>query len=216
VSEADARRRRIEAMFSSTPIAAPTIVPGGYPVALLDRVEQGDEAALQELSTFLRDGACELFRRGRGSMHATAYVFCRCDPVGGDARDPLYTTSITSGDAHDSEAVKSTFTSLVHGIAMIGQARGVAFFFEAWAVSGVAERPRGSLEFVPGRKEIVMVTLETQSTHYAWTGEVTRHGRRGFVIAPFQRHPAEHYGGRFCGLMKPGYDAAVAAKPDEP
>ncbi len=216
MSEAEARRQRIEAMFEHAPIAAPKIVPGGYPALLLDRVEQGDEAALQEVATFLRDGACELFRRGRGSMLATAYVFCRFDPVGSDVQDPLYTVSISSGPAHDSGTIKSAFTTLVHAVAMIGRARGVAFFFEAWAASGLGERPKGSLEFVPGRKEIVMVTLETKSTQHAWTGEVTRYGGRGFVIAPFEYRTAEKRTGRFCGLMQPGYDADVAAGCNEP
>jgi hypothetical protein len=217
VNEADARRQRIEAMFVGKPISAPKLVPGGYPVALLERVETGDDAALEEVAAFLRDGASEMFRRGHGSLRATAYVFCRCDPVGFDVTDPLYTVSIQGGAAeHDSGAIKDAFATLVHAVAMIGQARGVAFFMEAWAVSGVSELPKGSLEHVPGRVEVVLVSLETASKQWMWSGRVTRYAGRGFSIAPFVNHGEDKRSGRFCGLMQPGYNAAKAAQRDEP
>jgi hypothetical protein len=215
MNDAEARRERIKAAFRGVPVAAPTIVPGGYPVALLERIERDDESALEEVSQLLRDGAIELFRRGRGGMSCTAYVFCRMDPVGSDVRDPLYTTSIRSSEAHDSGAVKDAFGALVHGLAMIGAARAVAFFMEAWLVDNVAERPEGSLEHVPGRKEVVIVTLETAAKQHIWTGEVTRYGGHGFTIAPFEYRYADEWAGRFSGLMKPGYIAAVAAARDE-
>lgn len=217
-AEAEARRKRIAAMFEGKPIADPQIVPGGYPVELFDRAEQGDDAAFDAIGDFLRRGAVELMRRGRGGMSCTAYVFCRRDPVGSAAVDPLYTTSITSSEAHDDWRAKNCLTMLVHGIARIGQARAVAFMMEAWRVKTMdATRPAGSLEFVPGREEIVLVTLETKSAARVWSGVVTRYGGRGFSIAPLEGSPADtKHRGRFFGVMQPGYDPDVAATELDP
>jgi hypothetical protein len=215
----EARCRRIDAMFEGKPVAPPKLVPGGYPVELFERADRGDEGAVDQIAEYMHKGAVELLRRGRGSILATAYVFCRYCPKGSGAIDPLYTTSIVVPDAHNDSDVKNSFAMLVHGIALIGQARAVSFVMEAWRVSPKPgdPPPSGSFEFVPGRDEIVNVTLETQTIKRVWSGEITRYGRNGFVVAPFEKWPASvHVRGRFFGVMQPGYDPVVAgARPKE-
>lgn len=218
MTDADQRRKRIEAMYAGAPISAPKLVPGGYPVPLLERALQGEEAAFDEMGEFLHKGAVELMRRGGGGCSTTAYVFCRQDVMGGEEQDPLYSTSITIPQAHGSGAVKNALCMLTHAMAMFGEARAVAFVMEAWRVLNDkgGPMPKGSLEFVPGREEVVNVILETASTVRIWHGVITRYSKRGFVVAPFEKWPIDMIpSGRFFGTMHPGYDPVKAATPGD-
>lgn len=210
--ESEDRRKRINALYANAPVTAPQLVPGGYPVPLFERE---DEAAFDEIGVFLQKGVVELMRRGRGGFNTTAYIFCREDPYGGDEPDPLYSVSITKPEGHRAKDVKNALGLLAHVTAMIGHARAVAFVMEAWAVRGPKPEGAGSLEFVPGRMEIVMAMLETASTTRAWHGPVTRYGGRGVTIGAFEKWPSDtEAAGRFAGVMREGYDpekAAIAA-----
>lgn len=212
MSEADDRQKRIEELYAGAPVSPPKRVPGGYPVALLERAIQGEEAAFDEIGEFLHRGATELMRRGRGGMPPTAYIFCRHDPMGRDEPDPLYTVAITAPDGAENGHIKNTLTLLTHATAMIGQARAVAFVMEAWAVKGPKPEGVKSLEFVPGREEIVNALIETETATRVWRGPITRYGRTGFVIGAFEKWPIDMIPcGRFFGTMHPGYDPNKAA-----
>lgn len=217
----EARRQRVEAMFEGKPIAPPKLVREGYPVGILERVEQGDEAAVDEIGVWLHKRATEAMRRGRGGMMLTAYVFCRNCPMGGLEPNPLYTTSITTDKGHGYKAwpIKDLVCDLVHGIATMGDARAVAFMMESWRVRAEPDAPvPRNVDFgtLPGSIEAVAVSIETKTLTRVWHGDIVRYGGVGFVIKPFEKYPSEgKFGGRFFGLMQPGYDPQKAAHPKE-
>jgi hypothetical protein len=109
------------------------------------------------------------------------------------------------------EAGKNRFADTLRKSAEVLHAIGVAFVSEVWMVSGDSkesldelEKSKTPLEFVPGRKECIMVTLEHRAFKQTrvWMAPILRDGscpRAGEFAEPYA--DADKTQGRFTNLL---------------
>lgn len=162
---------------------------------------EGVEAFIANDLVYIR----ERFDEVKGWM-AMAVVLASTHPETGEAFPavtpmPVLIPALPPGE-------KDGIVAAVSGLARAGHAIGISFAAESWMLLGYdpANKPKGSFEHVPGRKEILCYSMEhlrLPSPRLYWA-EIHRHAL-GVTLGPWT-NPAEGrtdavHKGRFTDLL---------------
>jgi hypothetical protein len=166
-----------------------------------DDVDPTTEDGAKVIIAICKESARELFVRYREVRPLFIFV---CKPAGHDK----YVVAMQNVPTYlfDSDEGKDAAIAGMRKCAKLNNAIAAASICEAWLATlskeAMSNRPNTSLEFYPGRKEVVMLNFEHQlyaGTSTGYIAEISRDGDKAELgeWSP----PAESSSGRFTGIL---------------
>lgn len=146
----------------------------------------------------------------KGQLIPTALLLATIDPEGNEIPEGGGIIVLIYGGGDFTDKTKSEWTNYIRKIASDTAAIAVVTLSEAWAATykadpvkgGFDKAPKGSLEFVPGRKEVLMASFENKkSGNTIWMAEITRDGEKPHVAEFINPYLGSSATGKFTRLL---------------